>query len=123
MTVRGDTIAADPFAEKNMSCRITLLFSDGQELETLVTDTEIARFDHHSAHQWLGREFEEAGCVPSNPMGKLLAADKIITLAKSRTRAVFESNSTWVRDYLAATAAVLEKPMITINLADHTLGY
>lgn len=106
-----------------MPSRITILFSDGQELETQVTDAEIARFTHSSAHQWLGREFEEAGCVPSNPMGKLLAADKIITLAKSRTRAVFESGSPWVRDYLAATAAVLEKPMITINLADHTLGY
>jgi hypothetical protein len=100
-----------------------MLFSDGQELETQVTDTEIARFTHATAHQWLGREFEEAGCVPGNPMGKLLAADKIVGLAKSRTRAVFESNSPWVRDYFGATAAALEKPLVTINLADHTLGY
>jgi len=106
-----------------MSCRITLLFSDGQELETLVTDAEVARYTHDSAHQWLGREFEEAGCVPSNPMGKLLAADKIVTLAKSRTRAVFESNSAWVRDFFAATAAALDKPVVTINLIDHVLGY
>jgi hypothetical protein len=106
-----------------MPCRITLLFSDGQELETLVTDDEIARFDHDSAHHWLGREFEEAGCVPSNPMGKLLAADKIITLAKSRTRTVFESDSPWVRNYLAATAAVLSRPVVTINLIEHTLGF
>ena len=106
-----------------MPCRITLLFSDGQEMETLVTDAEIARYTHSSAHEWLGREFEEAGCVPSNPMGKLLAADKIITLAKSRTRTVFESNSPWVRDYLAATAAALGRPVVNINLVDHTLGF
>jgi hypothetical protein len=106
-----------------MPCRITMLFSDGQELETLVTDAEIARFTHAAAHQWLGREFDEAGCVPSNPMGKLLAADKIVGLAKSRTRAVFESNSSWVRDYFAATAAAIEKPLVTINLIEHTLGY
>lgn len=106
-----------------MSCRIIMLFSDGHELETLVTDAEIARFDHDTAHQWLGREFEEAGCVPSNPMGKLLAADKIVTLAKSRTRAVFESDSSWVRDYFAATAAALDRSMVTINLAENTLGF
>lgn len=106
-----------------MPCRITLLFSDGQEMETLVTDAEIARFDHDSAHQWLGHEFEESGCVPSNPMGKLLAADKIITLAKSRTRAVFESDSPWVRSYLAATAAALGRPVVNINLVEHTLGF
>lgn len=106
-----------------MPCRITLLFSDGQEVETLVTDAEIARFTHSSAHQWLGREFEDAGCVPSNPMGKLLAADKIVTLARSRTRAVYESASPWARDFFAATAAALEKPVVTINLIDHMLGY
>jgi hypothetical protein len=106
-----------------MPCRIIMLFSDGQELETLVTDAEIARYTHSSAHQWLGREFEEAGCVPSNPMGKLLAADKVLTLAKTRTRAVYESASPWVRDFFAATAAALEAPVVTINLIDHTLGY
>ncbi|HZV53525.1 MAG TPA: hypothetical protein VFF82_01190 [Rhodocyclaceae bacterium] len=106
-----------------MPCRIIILFSDGQELETLVADADIARFSHGSAHQWLGREFEEAGCVPSNPMGKLLVADKIVGLAKSRTRAVFESGSPWVRDYLAATAAGLGRPTVTIDLANHTLGY
>jgi hypothetical protein len=106
-----------------MPCRIKILFNDGQEVDAEVSDAEIARFDHHSAHEWLGREFEEAGCVPSNPMGKLLAADKIITLAKSRTRAVFESDSPWVRDYLAATAAALGRPMVNINLIDHTLGF
>jgi hypothetical protein len=106
-----------------MSCRITILFNDGQEVDAEVTDAEIARFTHESAHQWLGREFEEAGCVPSNPMGKLLAADKIVTLAKSRTCAVFESDSAWVRDYFAATAAALDRPMVTINLSENTLGY
>lgn len=106
-----------------MPCRIIMLFSDGQELETTVSDAEIAKFNHVTAHQWLGREFEEAGCEPSNPMGKLLAADKIVTLAKSRTRVVFESDSTWVRDYFAATAAALDRPMVTINLAENTLGY
>ena len=113
----------DKPVENHMPCRITLLFSDGQEVETLVTDAEIARFTHSSAHQWLGREFEDAGCVPGNPMGKLLAADKIITLARSRTRAVFESNSPWVRDFFAATAAAIERPVVTVNLAQHTLGY
>jgi len=106
-----------------MSCRITILFVDGHTLETQVDDADVARFSHDSAHEWLGREFEEAGCVPSNPVGKLLAADKIVTLAKSRTRTVFESRTPWVRDYLAATAAALGRPMVTINLAEHTLGY
>jgi hypothetical protein len=52
-----------------------------------------------------------------------LAADKIITLAKSRSRHTFESPTPWVRDYLAATAAALGRPMVTIDLGAHALGY
>jgi hypothetical protein len=106
-----------------MSCTVTLMFSDGADLEILVDDADIARYTHASAHEWLGREFDEAGCVPSNPVGKLLAADKIVGLAKSRSRAVFESRTPWVRDYLAATAAALGRPTVIINLVEHTLGY
>jgi hypothetical protein len=106
-----------------MVCHVTVVFSDGERLEFDVADADVARFSHDSAHQWLGREFEEAGCVPSNPVGKLLAADKIITLAKSRSRHTFESPTPWVRDYLAATAAALGRPMVTIDLGAHALGY
>lgn len=106
-----------------MPCRITLLFSDGQEFEAEVSDADMARFTHETAHHWLGREFDEAGCVPPNPVGKLLAADKIVGLARSRTRSVFESGTPWVRDYLAATAAALGRPVVTIDLGNQTLGY
>jgi hypothetical protein len=106
-----------------MACHITVVFADGERLEFEVADADIARFTHASAHDWLGREFEEAGCVPSNPVGKLLAADKIITLAKSRSQLTFENATPWVHEYLAATAAVLDRPMVTIDLGNHTLGY
>jgi hypothetical protein len=106
-----------------MACHITVVFADGERLEYDVADADIARYSHDTAHEWLGREFDEAGCVPSNPVGKLLAADKIITLAKSRSRLAFENPTPWLRDYLAATAAVLDRPMITIDLGNHTLGY
>jgi hypothetical protein len=106
-----------------MACHVTVVFADGERLEYDIADAEIARYSHDSAHEWLGREFEEAGCVPSNPVGKLLAADKIITLAKSRSRLTFENSTPWLRDYLAATAAVLDRSMVTIDLGNHTLGY
>jgi hypothetical protein len=106
-----------------MTCRVTVVFSDGERLEFDVADADLGRYSHQSAHDWLGREFEEAGCVPSNPVGKLLAADKVITLAKSRPRIAFENPTPWTREYLAATAAALGRPMVTIDLGAHTLGY
>jgi hypothetical protein len=71
----------------------------------------------------LDREYEAAGCVPSNPVGKLLMADKIVSLAKSQSRRAFDPPSPWVSDFLRATAAALERPLITIDFGQHTLGY
>ncbi len=106
-----------------MSCHITLVFANNERLEFDVADSELARFNHESGSEWLSREFEEAGCVPSNPVGKLLAADKIITLAKSRSQRVFEQATPWVGDFLAASAAVLNRPLITIDLGSRVIGY
>ena len=73
---------------------------------------------------WLGRTSREAGCVPSSPVGKLLAADGSSRWPRAGRARCSKSNSPWARDYFAATAAAaLEKPVVTISLIDHTLGY
>jgi hypothetical protein len=105
------------------ACHLTIAFADGERLEFELHEADVARFSADAAHQWLGEEFEAAGCVPSNPMGKLLAADKVVGLAKAQPRRVFESPTAWTRDYLCAVAASLGRPVVTIDLANHTLGY
>ena len=106
-----------------MTCQLTTAVADGERLEFHLGDADIARFTADGAHQWLGEEFEAAGCVPSNPVGKLLVADKIIGLAKAQPRRVFEAPTPWVQSYLCATAAALGRPVVTIDLAGHSLGF
>jgi hypothetical protein len=106
-----------------MTCHVSVLFAEGQRIDYEVQDAEISRFSHEEAKDWLGREFEAAGCVPSNPVGKLLLADRIIGLANVQPKRNFDPPSPWMKDYLAATAAALNCPVVTIDLGSHTLGY
>jgi hypothetical protein len=106
-----------------MACHLAVVFPDGQRVDYDLGDAEVARFDRVSAHEWLGEQFEIAGCVPANPVGKLLMADRIIGLAKEQSRRDFDPPTPWMKDFLAATAAALHAPVITIDLGNDTLGY
>lgn len=106
-----------------MSCHLSVIFDDGVRLDYEIHDAEIARFGRDEAKDWLGSEFEAAGCVPSNPMGKLLLADRVIGLAKEQPRRDFDPPSSWMKDFLAATAAALGSPVVTIDLGNDSLGF
>jgi hypothetical protein len=106
-----------------MACHLSVVFADGQRMDYELHDAEIARFGRDEAKNWLGQEFEAAGCVPSNPVGKLLLADRIIGLAKEQSKRDFDPPSPWMKEFLAATAAALNCPVVTIDLGNDTLGY
>jgi hypothetical protein len=106
-----------------MACHLAVVFADGERLDYELSDADVSRFDQDAAHAWLGEEFEAAGCVPSNPVGKLLLADKIVSLAKAQSRRIFDPPTPWMKDFLAATAAALRCPVVTIDVGNHTLGY
>ena len=76
-----------------------------------------------TAQDWLGQEFEGAGCVPTNPVGKLLLADKILVLAKTQPPQGYAQPGPWLKDFLRAAACSLGRPALTIDLARHSLGY
>lgn len=106
-----------------MTSHVTVVLASGERVEFEISDQELAGFDHRAAHDWLGREYEAAGCVPTNPMGKLLLADKVVSLARSRPERMFTEPDAWTSTFLRAAVQAIERPVITIDLANNSLGY
>jgi hypothetical protein len=106
-----------------MACHLSIIFADGTQVDYQLSEAEVREVDSQVAHAWLDREFENAGCVPANPVGKLLTADKILGLAKAQSPRSFDPPSPWIKDFLRATAAALARPVITIDLGRYTLGF
>jgi len=106
-----------------MGCHVTVVTRSGERHEFDIADGDLAGLDSHQAQEWLGREFETAGCVPTNPVGKLLLADKILCLAKTQSEAAYAAPTVWVGAFLRHAAAALGRPLLTIDLGNHSLGY
>lgn len=106
-----------------MNSHVTVVLVNGERIEFELSDKELAGFEYRAAHDWLGREYEAAGCVPTNPMGKLLLADKVLSLAKSRPERIFTEPDAWTHTFLRAALRAIERPVLTIDLANNSLGY
>jgi hypothetical protein len=106
-----------------MGCHVTVVAESGERYEFELHDADLAGLDARQAQDWLGREFEAAGCVPTNPVGKLLLADKILCLAKTQKEAAYAEPSPWVKQFVRVAAAAIGRAVLTIDLGAHSLGY
>lgn len=106
-----------------MACEIVFVLSDGDRYEFQLSDADLAGLDKRAADEWLGREFEAAGCEPANPMGKLILPDKVLQLARTVSAKSLAQPTPWLNDYLRAVACALGKPLVSIDLVEARLGY
>ena len=61
--------------------------------------------------------------MPTNPVGKLLLADKILCLAKTQKDAAWAEPTSWAKQFVRAAAAAIGRSVLTVDLGSHTLGY
>jgi hypothetical protein len=106
-----------------MACEIVFVLTDGDRYEFQLHDADLAGCNKRLADDWLGREFEAAGCEPSNPMGKLILADKVLQLARTIPARALAEPTPWLQDYLRSVACALERPVVSIDLKESKLGY
>lgn len=106
-----------------MGCHVTIVAASGERYEFELHDADLAGLDARQAQEWLGQEFEAAGCVPTNPVGKLLLADKILCLAKTQKEAAYAEPSPWAKQFVRAAATAIGRAVLTIDLGNHSLGY
>ncbi|MDR2240806.1 MAG: hypothetical protein LBE33_10220 [Zoogloeaceae bacterium] len=105
-----------------MGCHVTVVTGNGGRYEFTLADADLAGLDARKAQGWLREEFEKAGCVPTNPVGKLLLADKILCLAKTRQDPAYAEPTPWVSSFVRAAAVAMGGSM-TIDLGRHALGH
>jgi hypothetical protein len=77
------------------------------------------------ARQWLDQQFTDLGCEPLRPTGKVLLADKVISIAMAAGQPRFadEPYRAWARAFARSVSAVLAKPMVRIDVPSMTVSY
>ena len=70
---------------------------------------------HEDARRWLDDEFLRLECEPLRASGKVLLADKVMTVALAAGTALF-NDPVWSRDFARAASAALAKPVVRVDV-------
>ncbi len=75
------------------------------------------------ARQWFDREFLALECDVATPTGKVLAVDRILSVAKYAGEQRFRQENAWAENFARNTAAILGRELIRVDVEHYSIGY
>ena len=75
------------------------------------------------ARQWFDHEFTVLECDVATPTGKILAVDRILSVAKYAGEHRFRDQRTWAEQFAKNTAALLGRELIRVDVEHYSIGY
>jgi hypothetical protein len=101
-----------------MAYRVSVKFGEGRDYEFRLREEDVSGATPESASRWLGQQFVDLGCQPTNPTGKVLLVDKILGVARALGDKPFAGNERTAREFARYALVAFEKPSLSINLPD-----
>jgi hypothetical protein len=75
------------------------------------------------ARNWFASEFDKLECDVATPTGKILAVDRILSVAKYAGIQRFREQTTWAEQFARYTAAILGRELIRVDVEHYSIGY
>ncbi len=81
-----------------------------------------APLDSEEARHWLDTQFIALECEPLRASGKVLTADKVLTVAMAAGAGRF-ADPAWSMDFARAASAALGKPVVRVDVPSMAITY
>lgn len=78
--------------------------------------------DNQEGRRWLDEQFTRLECEPLRASGKVLTADKVLTVA-SAAGAPLLSDPVWSLDFARAASAALGKAVVRVDVPAMAISY
>jgi hypothetical protein len=75
------------------------------------------------ARKWFDHEFTALECDVATPTGKILAVDRILSVARYAGEARFRDQTTWAEQFARYTGAILGRDLIRVDVDNYSIGY
>jgi hypothetical protein len=96
-----------------MHSEVSVTLSPQQEFRfDLEGETPMA---NEAARRWLDEQFTQLDCEPLRASGKVLLADKVLTVARAAGASLL-SDPDWSREFARASSAALAKPVVRVDI-------
>jgi len=74
------------------------------------------------AREWLDRTFDQFGCEPIRPTGKVLLLDKILGIADAAGEKHFQRDPEWGKSYAQAVSSALDRTGVQVDVEGRTVS-
>ena len=101
---------------------VIVAFAQSREYELRLTAGDKPLPTAQEAELWLSQQFEELGCSPRSLVGKVLALDKILEVAREAGEKRFAGDIAWAERYARAVLATLKRESVRVDIAENTVG-
>lgn len=103
--------------------QVLVTFGPDDEFEYRFDSQAVAARPVAEARRWFDREYVELECDIASPVGKVLAADRLLGVARYSGVQRFRGDAKWARDYALNAAALVGREVIRVDVASDTVGY
>ena len=106
-----------------MSRHVIVSFGQGTEFDYKIPAAEVAALSAEAARQWFDREFIALECDVASPIGKVLSADRVLSVAKYSGVRRFREEHAWAEEFARNTASLLGREYVRVDIPNYSVGY
>ena len=106
-----------------MQHQVIVTFGKEKELTFKPASQELASTSTEEARRWFEKEFVALECDVATPTGKILAVDRILSVAKYAGEARFSEQATWADQFARYAAVILGRELIRVDVEHYSIGY
>jgi hypothetical protein len=99
---------------------VVVHFGEGRQFELKVASEPPGR---DQARDWFDREFVALECDVASPIGKVLAADRVLGVARYSGENRFRSDPAWAQTYATNAVALLDAEYIRVDVPAYSIGF
>jgi hypothetical protein len=103
--------------------QVTVSFGKGDDFEFRTSSDDVAKRSMEEARQWFDREFIALECDVASPIGKVLSADRVLSVAKYSGARRFRDEHAWAEEFALNTASLLGREYIRVDIPNYSVGY
>ena len=101
---------------------VIVAFARGREYELRIPPNDKNPLRAEDAELWLSQQFDEFGCTPRSMVGKVLALDRVLEVARGAGEKRFAQGGVWPEQYARAVVASLNRETVRVDVANDTVG-
>jgi hypothetical protein len=106
-----------------MHQNVIVSFGKDKELDYKLTPDDLAGYSGEQARKWFDRQFQELECDVPSPMGKVLAVDRILSVAKYAGERRFRDDAGWAQQFARNAAVMMGREVIRVDVDKYSIEY